>query len=68
MTMVKQMRQGIQMTMATLIFFKKDNEVECEMSDNVSEGEPVNDDMGENEDDEADVDIDLPNIFNEEQA
>ncbi|CAH1431572.1 unnamed protein product [Lactuca virosa] len=48
-------------------FFKKDNEADCEMSDNVGAVEPVNGDTGENEDDEADVDTNLPNIFNEEQ-
>ncbi|CAH1413156.1 unnamed protein product [Lactuca virosa] len=50
--MVKQMRQGIQMIMATLIFFKNDNEPDYELSDNVGEGEHVTDVMGENEDNE----------------
>lgn len=35
------------------------------MSENVGEGELVDVDMGENEDDEADVASDLPSIFNE---
>ena len=49
----------IHMIMGTVIFFKKDNEAECEISDNVGEKERVNDDMGENKDDEADVDTNL---------
>ncbi|CAI9298799.1 unnamed protein product [Lactuca saligna] len=48
-------------------FLQNDNEAECDMRDNVGECEPVNDDMGENEDDEDDVDTNLPNICNEKK-
>ncbi|CAI9268458.1 unnamed protein product [Lactuca saligna] len=48
-------------------FFKKDNDLDCEIRENIGEGEPVDVDMGENEDDEADVSTDLRNIFNKGQ-
>ncbi|CAI9293230.1 unnamed protein product [Lactuca saligna] len=44
-----------------------DNGPNCDMGENVSECEPVDADIGENEDDEADVATNLPNRFNEEQ-
>lgn len=44
-----------------------DNGPDCDMGENVSESEPIDVDMGENEHNEDDVATNFPNRFNEEQ-
>nr|KAJ0217982.1 hypothetical protein LSAT_V11C300103540 [Lactuca sativa] len=62
MTMELRMKMlmTMRMTMAALIFFKKDNGPDVDMGKNAGVGEPLEEDMDNNED----VYPELPNIFN----
>ena len=55
------MLMKMKMTIATLIFFKKDNGPDVDMDENAGLGDPLEEAMYDNED----VYPKLPNIFNE---